>query len=467
MSEPSVPPHPDTAAGTWSANTKLLASLLFLVLAGLALWRFDHLIQPIVLAVVLAYLMHPPVTYLARLPFLNRATAALLVMVLLLLLGSFAFLWLGGTAVQQINLLIRALPAMTANAQAFLQTALPTTAGFVQDLAARPGLQFLAVPWERFILPLTNEAFLPATDETILQWNLEAITNQALALLDPVIKQGSSFATSVAVGTFNALATGVLIIILSLYIIIDIPKVRGTIGRLAPVQSIQDDMKALWQRFTRIWAAYLRGQITISILMFLIVSLLLSVLGVRNALGLGLVAGAMEFLPVIGPVISSLLAILVALFQGTTAFGLTTVNYVILVALVLIILQQLEGNILVPRMIGNQLKLHPLVVFLSVLMGTSLAGILGAILAAPVVATLKLLGTYTWYRILDQPLTFLADEAEDTDSDMDTLSRWQRLRRLLMPGSAAASPPPAEIADNDAEPEPDPVQSEPPKTGNG
>jgi len=66
-------------------------------------------------------------------------------------------------------------------------------------------------------------------------------------------------------------------------------------------------------------------------------------------------------------------------------------------------LQQLENNLLVPRIVGGALDLHPLIVMFSVLMGTSLAGILGAVLAAPVVASLKLLGAYAWRKMLDLP----------------------------------------------------------------
>ena len=130
--------------------------------------------------------------------------------------------------------------------------------------------------------------------------------------------------------------------------------------------------------------------------------------------GLALAAGALEFLPVIGPVASSVLIILVALFQDSTAFGLTTVQYGLLVTLCVVAVQQIESNLIVPRIIGNSLRLHPVVVLLSVLMGTSLAGVLGAVLAAPVMASAKLVVTYAWYRVLDQPLTFLEESSRKT-----------------------------------------------------
>ncbi len=432
MNSPSAVPAPPPPSGTWSANTKLLASLLFLLLVALGIWRFSHLLQPVVVAVLLAYLLHPLITRLARLPFLNRAMAALLVYLLLLVLGLYGSLWLGSTALQQMGILVESLPAMSTRLQDVLQQILQNGSRLVEAFTARTGLTILRDQWELLVLP--------ATSETVMQWDLAVITEQALNLLNPLLRQSSSFATNLARGTFNLLGTIFLVLILSLYVIIDIPKVEGYIGQIGPVRSIQEDMQALWKRFSLIWEGYLRGQVTIAILMFAVVSILLSILGVRNAVGLGLVAGAMEFLPVIGPVISTVLAIGVAIFQGTTAFGLPLTQYVLLVAVVMIVLQVVEGNILVPRVIGNQLRLHPLVVFLSVLMGSSLAGILGAVLAAPVAASIKLLATYTWYRILDQPLTFLVDEAED-----------------VPPGPAPLdhSPPGAQM-------QPDPADSDPP-----
>jgi predicted PurR-regulated permease PerM len=76
------------------------------------------------------------------------------------------------------------------------------------------------------------------------------------------------------------------------------------------------------------------------------------------------------------------------------------------------LIQQIENTVLVPRIVGDALDLHALVVLIGVLMGTSLAGLLGAVLAAPVIATLKLFGTYIWRKMLDLP-PFADDPPDD------------------------------------------------------
>ena len=417
MAAATDPSPPEETASTWSPNTKLLASLVFLVLVGLSLWRFKHLLQPLVVSVIVAYLLHPVVTRLARLPFLSRAMASVVVFAAFCVISFYTILWLGSAALAQLDVLLQGVPQMVAGTQVDIREAVASSP-LLQELLARPEFQGISTLWN-WGTPLNGNG----------TWDMEAIVNQFSASFDPVLRQSRTVATNLARGTFNTLATSVLIFILSLYMIIDIPRVEGYIGGMAPLRSVQNEMKVLWQRFSQIWEAYLRGQINIALLMFIFVSVLLSLLGVRNPFGLGLLAGAMEFLPLIGPVISVAVAVLAAFFQGSTILNLSTLQYTLLVAVALVVVNLLESNVLVPRILGRELRLHPLIVLISVLMGTSLAGILGAVLAAPVAATLKLVGTYTWYRVLDQPPDFLYEEVHAAARARP--SRWQILRGLV------------------------------------
>ncbi len=414
MSAVLEPGPPEHTSGNWSSNTKLLASLVFLVLIGLSLWKFSHLLQPIVVSLVVAYLLHPLVTRLTKLPFLSRVLASVLVFATFFIVSIFTILWLGSAAFAQLELLLQGVPTMVTDAQDYIRHAVSGSLR-LQRLLAHPEMQGINSLWN-----------WDGAGNASYVWDWEALFDQGLAAVNPVLRQSGSVASGLARGTFNALTTTILIFILSLYMIIDIPRVEGYIGNMAPVRSVQNEMKVLWRRFSQIWGAYLRGQINISILMFLAVSVLLSLLGVKNAFGLGLLAGAMEFLPLIGPFISFTVAVLAAFFQDSTILNLSTQHYTLLIALALLALNLLESNVLVPRVLGIELRLHPLVVLISVLMGTSLAGILGAVLAAPVAATVKLMATYTWHRILDQPPYFLHEEVNA--ADMAKPSRWQILK---------------------------------------
>jgi predicted PurR-regulated permease PerM len=120
------------------------------------------------------------------------------------------------------------------------------------------------------------------------------------------------------------------------------------------------------------------------------VAIILTIMGVRFSLVMGLISGLMEFVPIFGPFISGGVAVLVAFFQGSNWWGLSPWIFALIVAGVFVLIQQIENNILVPRIIGRSLNLKPLVVLLAVFAGGTIAGIIGILLAAPVFATLRI-----------------------------------------------------------------------------
>jgi len=125
------------------------------------------------------------------------------------------------------------------------------------------------------------------------------------------------------------------------------------------------------------------------------------IVGVRNALILGIIAGVLEIIPSIGPTIAAIPAVLIAYFQGSTYLSLSNGWFALLVIGLYVVIQQLENNILVPRIIGRSLNLHPLVVIIGAIAGASLAGILGMFLALPTLASLRVVGNYVYCKLLD------------------------------------------------------------------
>jgi predicted PurR-regulated permease PerM len=239
---------------------------------------------------------------------------------------------------------------------------------------------------------------------SLIQWvDLNALAEQANALIQPTFSRGGYLVAQVAQTTLSTLTISFLVFTLSIYLSRDAPKIGRVISDLAHQPGYRQDADRLMRDIVAIWDAYLRGQVTLGLVMATVVSIVLGILGVNNALALGLLSGILEFLPVIGPLIGIGAAVLVAIFQDVNRLGLTPMNYALVVLAAMIIIQQLENGLLVPRIVGDALDLHPLVVMVSVIMGASLAGILGAVLAAPVVASIKLLGAYAWRKMWDLP----------------------------------------------------------------
>lgn len=123
--------------------------------------------------------------------------------------------------------------------------------------------------------------------------------------------------------------------------------------------------------------SWLRGQVVLSLIIGVLVFIFLSILGVPYALPLALLAGLLETIPTLGPVLASVPAILTALFALSPAYALgVTIGY--------LLLQWFENNLIVPKVMGNATGLKPVVVILAVFIGFSLFGTVGAIFAVPV-----------------------------------------------------------------------------------
>lgn len=395
-------PHSESSP-PWSVATKSIIAVAALALAVVVIWRFQSLLTPLVLATMLAYLLNPPISWLADRFQGRRGLATLLIYLLLLVLFLGASAAIGFVAVEQISRLVALLdsaPALITRLQERLDTLTAQTITFGPIQVAL---------------------------SSIINWNvLETLAQQATSLIRPVFSTSGTFITGLFGATVNTVSNLALIFIISLYLAKDSRHIGNRLVELAGQSGYRADTERLLRDFTRIWNAYLRGQVILGLVIFLVVWLSLAILGVSNALGLGILAGVLEFLPIIGPLVSAGAAILVAIFQDSNWLELSPLYYALTVALVMILIQQLENNLLVPRIVGGALDLHELLVMISVIMGASLAGILGAVLAAPVVASIKLLGSYGWRKLLDLPPFPEPEVVPNANSHPRRLATWLR-----------------------------------------
>jgi len=411
----------------WTTATKTVVAVSALALGVLVIWRFQALIQPLVLAVLLAYILHPVISLISRRLGLQREVTVLLVYATLAVVVLVTLSFAGVTTFQQAVTVARNLPGWFDQAVDLVRT-LPER--LPASIAIGP-------------VVLERDTILPQ----LPGW--DAVASQLFSLVEPIFSRGGSLAAGLVSATVNVLGLIFLVFVVSLYIAKDIPKIGQGISDFAHDADYRADADRLMVDTSRVWAAYLRGQVVLGLVIFFIVSIVLALLGVDNALGLGLLSGGMEFLPVIGPLIGAGAAVVVALTQETTAFGLSPFAYALAVLAAMMLVQQIENNLLVPRIVGDALDLHPLVVMVSVVMGASLAGLLGAVLAAPVVASLKIVGSYAWRKMLDLPP--FPEESAPPESAPPPVGLLDRLRALwprstgqssLRPPIPSSPPPP-------------------------
>jgi predicted PurR-regulated permease PerM len=177
---------------------------------------------------------------------------------------------------------------------------------------------------------------------------------------------------------FGGFLSFVLIAVLSFYLSAQDDGVADFLRIVVPVKK-QDYIIDLWRRSQRKIAIWLQGQIVLGVVVGLLVYLVLSVLGIPHALVLALLAAILEIIPVFGPIISSIPAILVAFTNSGAGTGF------LLMGLYLVI-YQFESQLFYPLVVKKIVGISPIVVILALVVGAKLAGVLGAVIAVPLSA---------------------------------------------------------------------------------
>jgi len=178
---------------------------------------------------------------------------------------------------------------------------------------------------------------------------------------------------------FGGILSFVVVLVVSFYLSISRNALDNFLKAILPPQ-FEVYVHSLWVRAQYKMGRWLQAQILLSFIMALIVGLGLWILGVKYAFLVAVVAGVLEIVPYVGPIVSGGLATLLALSQSPI-LGLWTLIF-------FIVAQQLEGHILVPLLIKKLVGLNPVAVILAILVGAKLGGILGILLAVPIAAVI-------------------------------------------------------------------------------
>jgi predicted PurR-regulated permease PerM len=233
------------------------------------------------------------------------------------------------------------------------------------------------------------------------QTNLQPIANQVLDTLQPALGRFGSILSSFAAGALVTLGWALFVLVIAYFLLAQTGKVTDEMIQF-DIPGYNEDIRRMNSEFRRIWNVFLRGQMVIFLLAIFLYSILLTILGVRYALGIAILAGIARFIPYVGPFIVWIVTALVAFFQGYNYFGLEPWFYAILVVVLCLILDAILDNIIVPRFHGDTLGLHPAAVLVAALIAARLIGFVGLVLAAPVLASMVLISRYFIRKMLDQ-----------------------------------------------------------------
>ncbi len=350
----------------WSPRTKLTIILLLLAFSVYLLYRFSEVLPPMIVALVLAYILSPITNWFAEKLHLKRGLATLLAYLALLIV------------LAVIPLIL--IPPLAAQ-----------SAGLNLDL-------------QRFLSESeTQIASLLGNNYEIAGWTIDvtAAIDQAIVsiqgLIEPVVGQTLEFAFEV----ITSLVWIVFILVVTFYLTKDSPALLRWLDDITP-PAYKNDFIRLRREINLIWGAFFRGQLVLATIVAIIISVVGFVIGLPFSLAMGVLAGLLEFLPSIGHGIWLTIASILAFFAGSTWMRLPNWAFMLIVIGLHLFFQQFDINYLIPRIIGRRVHLPPLVVILGIVTGALLAGVLGVLLAAPTIASARVIGRYIYANLFDQ-----------------------------------------------------------------
>lgn len=358
------------ASPTWGTNTKLVIALTIVVIVGALLVKFQFILSPLLIALVLSYLFHPIANFLQRkLHFSwNVSVAVIYFVIIIILIG---LLTLGGVGlVQQVQSLVT-----------IIQDAITT---LPQLIASISGKVYQFGPFKLDFSAL----------------DLKAISSQVLGMVQPLLSRTGALVSTIAGSAANFLGWTLFVILVSYFVLAESGGLRDRMV-IVDIPGYNHDFERLTRELGRTWNAFLRGQIVIFFLAVIVYTIVLGLLGVHYAISLAFLAGLARFVPYVGPAINWIILVLVSYFQVYKLFDLPPFYYSLLVLIIALVIDQIFDNIVSPRILSDALKVHPAAVLVAAIIAANLFGLLGVVVAAPILATAALLWKYTMRKMLD------------------------------------------------------------------
>src|SRR5215208_3006200 len=345
-----------------------------LVVVGLALFALLLYTAPTVPAVALggvalAIVLSFPVRALSH--FMPRGLAILLTVLGLLGLISLGFVFLVPLLIEQLTTLVRNTPLIANRANQFLID---------------------------IINALDERQLIPGSDpEAFGKQIITDLFDRAQNLTENLLRSVLGFIPRIF--NFGVTLFGVLFV--AVYLLVDVRKAKAAFLKVAPTR-YRHDARDLWEAFGSSLSRYLGGLVFVVMIQGVLAAAALYFLGVRYAILLGAWVSVTAIIPYLGAFLGGIPAVLVALVFGSSVFE-SNMTTAILTVVAYVLIQQFEGNFLTPRIQGQALNVHPIVVLLAVIAGGELAGLAGIIFAVPTLAVFRVLFDFFRVRLRTNP----------------------------------------------------------------
>ncbi len=344
----------------FSPRTKAVVAIALLALAIFFVYGVRAIIWPFIWAGALAYLLAPLVTWLCKHTRLHRFWVTLILMTFffggIVLLFTFGYPPLS----RELEGLRRSLPSIVANLESTIATYAQVDLFGLEEVIGTSG-ELLA------------------------------------AAVDSATSQVIDAALEIAIHVVELLLKFLLCLFATFYLLLESKRFGIWARRMVPAP-YRSEVTMLGRQIDRMVGRFIRGQLMLVVIMSVATYISLQLLGIPYALVLAPVAGFLELIPFIGPVLAATPAVILALVYPSP-FGWSPVVYAIVVALTYTVLRHIEDYLIIPNVVGRYVQLNPVVTLFAILAGGALFGISGMLLAIPTAAILRIVLSYLYVKL--------------------------------------------------------------------
>ncbi|MCF6304526.1 MAG: AI-2E family transporter [Rhodobacteraceae bacterium] len=341
---------------------------LLAVAVILFLWMFSSILLPFIAGAAIAYFLDPVADRLERMG-MPRAMATSIISLIAILVVIFILLLIVPLIAEQLVGLFQSAPDYVARLQVYLGEKFPGL--FIEDSRIR----------------------------------------QSLSSFEGMLKdQGVVFINGVLSGSmaiFDFMLILFITPVVAFYLLLDWDKLVATVDGWMPRQHLEE-IRKIAREIDAVLAGFVRGQLTVSLILGSFYSICLMLIGLQYGLVVGLIAGILTFIPYVGTMVGGALSIGLAIYQ----FWDNPV-WIAVVGLVFVVGQMVEGNFLTPKLVGGSVGLHPVWLIFSLSAFAVLMGFAGMLIAVPVAASIGVLGRYFMGKYMEAGLYRGPDLPED------------------------------------------------------
>ncbi len=318
----------------------VLTALLFLFI-----YEIRGVLSPFIYAFIIVYLLRPLVNLMVS-RNIPRIVAVSIVYILVIFSLTLTFIFVVPMVIDQTSDLVNNFPEYS-----------------------REGLKSVSDLQIAFY-----KIHLPAEVESLFEEIADSSRNSVLAIISKLPETTFSI--------FGGIFYIIIAPIIAFYILTDLPDIKQNLLEMIPSQS-RSGLEKVLREIDLAVGGYLRGQVLISIIVGTSISIYLLVIGVKFAILLGMLAGVLNIIPYFGPIVGGGIAAIVALFDSP--------QLALFVIIGMIVIQQFDSAVISPTIMRHTVNLHPAIVIFSLLVGGTLFGFLGLLMAIPVAAVAKAL----------------------------------------------------------------------------